>query len=119
MSQEDEIAALVAEVAALRRTIGTLADILVRSGAINSDERRLILGTARRPRDDDGDGDGDGEDDLGEEPPRALVGSPYRGSSPTLGSGCAVCGKALAEDDPELTLGKHGKVCTMCFTRGG
>lgn len=112
MSQEDEIAALVAEVAALRRTVETLADILVQSGTINDDERRLIVGTARRPRDvDDGD--------FGEQPQRALVGSPYRGPSPTLGHGCAVCGKALAEDDPELTLGKHGKVCTMCFTRGG
>lgn len=113
MSKEDEIAALVAEVAALRRTVETLADILVRSGTINDDERRKIVGTARRPRDDSDDGDDS------EQPQRALVGSPYRGASPILGHGCALCGKALAGDDPDLTLGKHGKVCTMCFTRGG
>jgi len=121
MSQEEEIAALAAEVAALRRTVETLADMLVRSGTINDDERRDLLRVARRPREVSAD-DFDADDDAAarsEEPQHALVGSPYRGSSPIAGSGCAVCGKALAEDDPELTLGKHGKVCTMCFTRGG
>jgi len=115
VSQEDDIAALTAEVAALRRTVETLADMLVRSGTINDEERRDLVRVARRTRDVSAD-DFAAESD---EPQRALAGSPYRGSSPIEAAGCAVCGKPLTDDDPELTLGKHGKVCTMCFTRGG
>lgn len=115
MSREDKIAALAAEVATLRHTVETLADILVRAGTISDSERRDLVRAARRSREVSVD-----DDDVESEPPqRALVGSPYRGASPTIGVGCALCGKALADDDPDLTLGKHGKVCTMCFTRGG
>ena len=109
------IAALTAQVAALRRTVETLADMLVRSGAINDEERRELVRVGRRTHDVTANDDAAESD----EDQRVLVGSPYRGSSPVDGTGCAVCGKALTEDDPELALGKHGKVCTMCFTRGG
>jgi hypothetical protein len=46
----------------------------------------------------------------------AMLASPYRGAAPTGKHGCAACGKALEEDDPELTLPNCGKVCALCFS---
>jgi hypothetical protein len=107
----DEVHALEAEVAALRRTVAALTDVLVRAGALTSDDRRLVERAGRIVQDDD-------DDDSAVDPHGAVVVSPYRGAAPIDGAGCAVCGKLLSPDDPELTLAKRGKVCTLCFTRG-
>lgn len=34
-------------------------------------------------------------------------------------TGCTICGKALSALGPGFTLGNHGSVCPICFTRGG
>lgn len=34
-------------------------------------------------------------------------------------TGCAICGKALAALAPALVLANRGRVCPICFTRGG
>jgi hypothetical protein len=111
---EDEVAVLASQVRSLQRTVATLTDLLLRSGTIGESDRDTILRAARRPRYEP-----DPTDDAPEEDAPAVAVSPYRGATPIGGSGCAICGKALAEDDPELTLAARGKVCTLCFTRGG
>lgn len=115
-TQEQQITLLAAHVAALQRSVATLTDLLVRSGALDDADRRTIARAARRPRVDFYDDD---TDDADADQPRAEVASPYRGGSPLGGIGCAVCRKALGPDDPELTLAARGRVCTLCFTRGG
>ncbi len=115
--QTARIAALETQVAALQRTVATLAEVLVRSGVVNETDRRRVLRAAGRPREDFASED-DGSSDVRDE--GAIVGSPYRGGAPVVGlRGCAICGKRLAADDPELSLSAKGAVCTMCFTRGG
>jgi len=51
----------------------------------------------------------------------ALAESAYRGPWPggAPRAGCALCGRALDPDDPELSLPERGRVCLGCFGRRG
>jgi hypothetical protein len=114
--QDERIAVLEAQVASLQRTVATLSDVLVRTGVIAEGDHRTIALAARRPREDFA---AEAKDSAENDGPAAIVGSPYRGGAPAAGAGCTVCGKRLDADDPELSLAARGRVCTMCFTRGG
>ena len=117
--QNARILALETQVAALQRTVAALAEVLAESGAVNERDRRRVVRAARRPHEDFA-ADDDDDDDDGAREEGAVVGSPYRGGAPATGlRGCAVCGKRLGADDPELSLAAKGTVCTLCFTRGG
>ncbi|HEY8079721.1 MAG TPA: hypothetical protein VIF62_36575 [Labilithrix sp.] len=108
---EDQIAALERQIFTLQQTVATMASVLASSGALGATERRQILDAARTAR----------RATLEEAPAdeTAAVATAYRGLAPSGGAACGVCGKAFAADDPELTLGSHGRVCALCFTRGG
>jgi hypothetical protein len=109
------VESLERQVAALQRTVATLAERLRRAGALTDDDAHSLLGAARRPRWRPEDEIAPDSDD---DAPPAIIASPYRGAAPTGKRGCAACGKPLEEDDPELTLPTRGKVCALCFARG-
>ncbi len=116
-AQDERIARLEAQVASLQRTVATLTDVLVRTDVVGAGDRSTILRAARRQR----ESFTSEVDDVPAEPTPAMVGSPYRGVSRavTPRPSCAACGKELHRDDPDLSLASRGRVCTMCFTRGG
>jgi hypothetical protein len=97
------------ELTALRRLVVCLAEAAVKaSGDPEALEHALLF--AAGPHDDDD-----------EEPAAFEPGarSPYRDAAraiPGLPS-CGACGKALEADDPEMTLGRYGRVCVPCFQR--
>lgn len=106
-----ELSELRAEVATLRRALAALVGFLeeeetaTRAGRLKA---RVLNATRREPLEDD------------EPEVDALGSSPYRGAVPAPSArGCAICGKRLDPDDPELTLAARGSVCLGCFQRGG
>jgi hypothetical protein len=102
------------ELTALRRLVVCLAHAAVKeSGDPDALERALLF--AAGSQDDE-------EDDAAALEPPAFepgAGSPYRSAAraiPGLPS-CGACGKTLEPDDPEMTLGRYGRVCMPCFQR--
>ncbi len=117
MDPADEVESLRREVTALRRTVDTLVELLLRADAFGAMDRaqvqRRLSAAARAALEEE-----ESEADVDE--PAALATSAYRGAVPGAGRrGCAICGRGLEEDDPELVLEKRGRVCVSCFHRGG
>lgn len=113
MDPIEEVAALRREVRALKDTVGALVELLHRADAFGGMDRaqveRKLSAAARLAREEE-----EVEDEGAPSP--ALVSSAYRGVAPGAGGlACAICCKALAEDDPELTLNTRGRVCVSCF----
>jgi hypothetical protein len=120
MDTFEELAVLRREVTVLKRTVDALVEMLQQADAFGAMDRgqvqRRLSAAARIAREDEEQRED--EEAEAEEPP-ALVESAYRGVTPGAGGlACAICRKALAEDDPELILNKRGKVCVSCFHRG-
>jgi hypothetical protein len=112
----EQVEGLRRQIVVLQRTVATLAAILEEEGIGGSSAVRSRVAKAmRRARESF---DEDAAMDAPEDAP-AVAQSAYRGAMPGGGPGCAVCGKALEADDPELTLAARGRVCVGCFQRGG
>jgi hypothetical protein len=105
------------ELTALRRLVVCLAQAAVKaSGDPEALERALVFATGAH--DDEDDDEADAPEPTAFE---AAAGSPYRDAAraiPGLPT-CGACGKALEPDDPEMTLGRYGRVCMPCFQRHG
>ena len=114
MDAIEEVAALRREVRALKDTVDALVELLHRADAFGGMDRAQVerkLSAAARLAQEEED-----EDDEEAAPSPALVSSAYRGVAAAAGGlACAICCKALAEDDPELTLNTRGRVCVSCF----
>lgn len=103
---ERHVQKLETHIGALQRTVATLADVLLRSGALSEADRRQLVRAARPPASNDVEAE------------RDVVASPYRDAVPVDSRACTRCGKVLGADDPELSLASGSKVCTLCFSRG-
>ncbi|MBX3188638.1 MAG: hypothetical protein KF819_16595 [Labilithrix sp.] len=113
----EEVEGLKRQVAVLQRTVAALAAILEEEAGGSSRVRARLQKAMRVDRVVAADIDEANAEEADERAP-AVAQSAYRGAVPFGGSGCAVCGRALERDDPELTLAQRGSVCLRCFQRG-
>jgi hypothetical protein len=109
-ASEASVEALRHEVAALRRMVARLAELLVAEGERPdaATMRRMLLAEALAPA-----------EPPAEPPPPAFEGTPYRGTVPDRPGElrCRRCHRRLEADDPDLE-GEDGRVCMACFQRG-
>jgi hypothetical protein len=110
-SKRDRLRALEARIRRLETTVTVLSEIAGRSDVDAKVRKRLMQSELL---------DADEEEESVEGQDGALRGSVYRGASVVAASGtllCAMCGRPLDPDDPEIMLADKRRACLSCSQR--